>query len=68
MPNKTPAVIERFDDLFNDNFVEVATEEEIELRFDYMKTVCEKDNLKTDEVIEELEFYCNSFIENIVSA
>jgi len=68
MNKKMPTVIEHFDDLFNDDFIEGATEEEIELRFDHMKKVCAKDNFRSDEVMEELEFYCNSFIANIASA
>ncbi len=68
MPNKNFTVIERFDDLFNDDFIEKATEEEMELCFDRMKKICELDNFTTNEVMEELEFYCNSFITNIASA
>ena len=68
MHSRKPTVIERFDYFFNDEFIESATEEELEQRLDYMKVICKKDNLNPDEVMEELEFYCNSFIANIASA
>jgi len=66
--NKTLSAIQRFDNLFDDAFIENATEEEIELRFNRMKKICEQDNLKLNEVIDELEFYCNSFIANVTGA
>lgn len=68
MQNKTLSAIQRFDNLFDDAFIENATEEEIELRFNRMKKICEQDNLKLNEVIDELEFYCNSFIANVTGA
>ena len=65
MHNKIPTVIERFDRLFNDEFIEKATDEEVEKCFDHLKKSCEQDNMEFAEIIEELEFYCNSFITNI---
>ena len=68
MSSRIPTVIEHFDELFNDTFIEKATEEEMELCFDRWKKICEQDNLKTNEVIAELEFYCNSYIAKLISA
>lgn len=65
MPNKVPTVIQRFDRLFNDEFIEKATDEEVEICFDRLKKICEQDNLGFAEIIGELEFYCNSFIDNV---
>lgn len=68
MYDESRVPIKRFDDLFNDDFIEIATEEEMELRFDYLRQLCERDDLKMEDVIEELEFYCNSFIADVVGA
>lgn len=68
MRNRKPTVIERFDNLFNDEFIEKATEREIELSFDRLVNNCKQDNMNDNEVIGELEFYCNSFIANIARA
>jgi len=62
MYDKTKDFMECFDEIFNDHFIETATDEEIESRFEYLKKQCEKDNGRFDEAVDELEFYCNSFI------
>ncbi|MBN2641080.1 MAG: hypothetical protein JXR78_05475 [Victivallales bacterium] len=68
MRSRKQTVIERFDNLFNDEFIEKATEREIELSFDRLVNNCRQDNMNDNEVIGELEFYCNSFIANIARA
>lgn len=65
MSNKIPTVIDLFDNLFDDKFVEKATDEEIESCFIRMKEICAQESLNMNEVIEELEFYCNSFIAHV---
>ncbi len=68
MRSKIQTFIERFDFIFNDEFIENATEEEIESCFDLLKENCEKDHMKTNEFVGELEFYCNSFIASVAQA
>ncbi len=68
MYDKSKNFMERFDDIFNDNFISTATEEEIESRFEYLKTLCTKEGLRFEEVVGELEFYCNSFISELARA
>lgn len=65
MSGKELSVIQRFDRLFNDDFIEKATDEEVEICFERLKRICEQDNLGFAEMIGELEFYCNSFIDNV---
>ncbi|MBN2643547.1 MAG: hypothetical protein JXR78_17985 [Victivallales bacterium] len=58
--------IDCFDEMFNDDFVQNASEEDIEIRFQYLQKTCKRKNIAFQELLDELEFNCNSFIEDII--
>ena len=67
MYDKTSNLMERFDELFNDHFIATATDEDIDSRFEYLKNLCARDQLNFNELLEELESHCNSYIAKQVS-
>ncbi len=56
-----------FDEMFNDDFIQTAGEDDMETRFKYLEESCRRKNIKFDELIDELEFNCHSFIEDLIS-
>ncbi|MDD3118202.1 MAG: hypothetical protein PHQ27_03405 [Victivallales bacterium] len=66
MYDKTSSIMDRFDELFNDNFITTATNEEIEARFEYLKSLCVRDKIDFAALLDELEFYCNSYIAEMI--
>lgn len=68
MCDRIKSALDCFDEMFNDNFIEHANEEEIENRFHFLRDVCDKNEIEFNNLIDELEFNCNSFITAMVSA
>lgn len=58
--------LDSFDEMFNDDFIAEADDEEIENRFKYLEDNCSRHQLDYNELLLELEFQCNSFIHDMV--
>jgi len=65
MYDRVKNLLDCFDEIFNDNFIETASEEEIELRFEYLKDLCKRDHMEFNSLLDELEFSCNSYIDEV---
>lgn len=65
MPDQMKNLLKSFDEVFNDDFLSEAGDHEIELRFNFMKELCAAHKIDYRQLMDELEFHCNSFIAEI---
>ena len=67
MYDQMGSLLKSFDEVFNDDFLATADEDEIEQRFKFMEELCAVQKIDYRQLMDELEFHCNSFISQIVA-
>jgi len=65
MYDQMGSLLKSFDEMFNDDFLTDAKDEEIELRFKFMQDLCQTHKIDFKHLVDELEFSCNSFIAKV---
>lgn len=67
MYDQMESLLRSFDEVFNDDFLAAASDEEIETRFKFMQNLCTTHKIDFSRLMDELEFHCNTFITKVVN-